>query len=48
MRLTQCGNIQKSTEDIRTIITTTEREIKEELDALINTMKPTLSGTSRS
>jgi hypothetical protein len=38
--LTQCENIEKSTQEIRTITVVTEREIKEDLDAVINAVKP--------
>jgi hypothetical protein len=38
--LTQCGNIEKSTKEIRTITGDAEREIKEDLDAVINAVKP--------
>lgn len=39
--LTQCGNIEKSTRDIREEIAVAEREIKEDLDAVINAVKAT-------
>jgi hypothetical protein len=34
--VTQCGNIEKSTQDIRKIIGITEKEIQADLDAIIN------------
>jgi hypothetical protein len=38
--LTQCGNLEKSTNEIRTIIKDAEREIKEDLEAIINAVNP--------